>query len=500
MSDLTTREKEAIAKFFYEKGLPLDVDLTFGDVGLPDEYSDIRSRSEIQDFRASLIRDLELNIPIIGANMRSIMGADMIIALEREGGLGIPPQDLPISERLEILERVSRAECAVIDEPLTISPESTVDEAKKVMARFGVSGLLVVDKRRRLVGILSSRDWRYEEDSNRRVSELMTSGEGGGLITAPKNIFLDEAAKILRANKIEKLPLMLGSKVGGLITARGLFYPAHHPRALRDKKGRFVLMGSVGVASQSHSIQELLKEVEAQRKMGIKALLVETARAFAINPAETINAIVREQPDLPLICGNTSNPKGVKFLFELGVECVKVGQGPGFVCTTREVGAGIPQLTAVAMASVIASGYNGYIIADGGIKGPADMAKALIAGADTVMLGSVLAGTDESRAPAYPFYSQEFGTYIMVKDYYGSASFEAQLERQEEGTLRNIRRPEGRKKIMPVIGPASVRIDDLLDGMRSTMSYFGARSVKELKDIGYFRRQSREGFREGVKR
>lgn len=501
IKDLSVKEKGVMKDFFEKKGLPLDIDLTFEDVALPDEYSDIRSRSEINDFSVSLADGLKLNIPLVGANMRSIMGADLIVALEREGGVGIPPQDLLLSERLHILERVLRAESAVIDDPLTINPGATMSAAKKVMARFGVSGLLVVNRKGTLIGILSSRDWRYEENGDRRVHELMTSAKETKLITAPKKISLEEAKRILRENKIEKLPLVTRTgKVTGLITARGLFYPAHYPRALRDERGRFVLVGSVGVKSQSHGIKDLLKEIHAQRKKGIRALLVETARAYAVNAEETIKTILREHPDLPLISGNTSNPRGVKFLFDLGVQCVKVGQGPGFACTTREVGTGVPQLTAVAMASVIAREYQGHIIADGGISGPGDVAKALIAGADAVMIGKLFAGTNESRSPTYPYYSKEFGTYITAKDYYGSASFEAQWERQQEGTLREIRRPEGRKETLPVIGPASYRINDLLDGLRSVMSYFGARSVKELKEKGYFRRQSREGFLEGVKR
>lgn len=499
MKGLNVEDKKSIEEFFQKKGLPLDIDLTFEDVALPDEYSEIRSRSEIQDFRVSLARNLNLNIPIVSANMRSVSGAELIIALEREGGLGIAPQDLPLSDRLEILEKVLRAECAVIDEPLTIPPSATLKEAKGVMRKFDVSGLLVVDEEMRLLGILSSRDWRYEKDEQRLVWEIMTSSARRNLITAPADIILDEAAKILRKNKIEKLPLLANGKVAGLITARGLFYQMHHQRALRDEKGRFILVGSVGVSSQSHSLKEILNEIEEQRKKGISALLVETARAFSMNTKETIEAAAKNHRDLPLICGNTSNPEGVKFLFDLGVDCVKVGQGPGMVCTTREVGAGLPQLTAIALASVIAKKYGRHIIADGGIKGPADMAKALIAGADAVMLGNLLVGVNESRSMAYPFYSKEFGAYITVKDYHGAASFEAQRERKSEGTLNAIRRPEGRKIIAPVVGSLSDRVSDLLDGLRSVMSYFGARSVSQLQEKGYFRRQSQGGYREGVK-
>jgi IMP dehydrogenase len=502
MYDLTKEEKNAIKEHLRRKGLPLNVDVTFSNVALPDEYSSVRTRSEIRDFSSKLLPNLTLNIPFISANMRSVTGAEMIIAIEREGGLGIMPQDLPIDERLKILEKVLRAESAVIDEPICVRATQTLDEAKAAMRKYNVTGLLVVDEANKLVGILSSRDWRYWDGpdlGSTQVGQLMTSVKDGDFVTALPGVSLEEARKLLKENKIEKLPLVdADGKVRGLITARGLFYTSLHPRALRDEKGRFIRVGSIGVIGESRDLSRLLNEVELQMQKGLSALLIDTARSFSVNAEETIEA-VKKHFDIPIIAGNTSNPKGVKFLCELGADCVKVGQGPGLVCTTREVGVGIPQLSAVAMASVIARRYGKTIIADGGIRGEDDIVKALIAGADAVMLGYLLAGTEESAPEANPVYSKEFETKIMTKDYYGSASPDAQLARIAEGTLSEARRPEGRKVTVPVIGPLSRRVNDLLNGMRSLMSYVGARNIKELQEKGSFHRQSEAGYSEGVK-
>ena len=491
---LSRGEQKAIQDFFQEKGLPLDKDVAYADVGIPEHYSDIRSRAEIADFSVLLTPKLNLNIPFVSANMEPVSGAEMITAVEREGGLGLPPQSLSIRERVDILERVLRTDCAVIDNPLTVLPNETLREAKEKMTKLRVSGAVVVDAENNVCGILSSRDWRYEEDDSKTVEYLMTST----LTTAPHWISLREAGKILRNCKIEKLPLIhRGNKLKGLITARGLFYNLHYPRALRDDRGRFVRAGTVGVSA--HFSEKHLKEVEAQMEKGISVLLIDTARAFSVNTGEAIRE-VKKRFKIDVIVGNISTPEGAKFLFEAGADCVKIGQGPGEVCRTREVGVGVPQLTAVAMCAAIAKRYGKTVIADGGIKSPGDIAKALIAGANAVMLGYLLAGTEESASPAYAKDSSEFGTELRVKDYYGSASFEAQKLRLERGGLDYARRPEGVKMIVPVVGTVAWRIGTLLDGLRSAMSYCGARTVSELQEKGRFRLQTRAGLVEGTKK
>lgn len=493
---LTNEEREAIKSFFEEKGLSHTLALTFDDVALPENFSNIRSRSEIEDFRTTLIPNkFSLNIPFISANMESVTGSALTIALEGEGGLGILPQSLPLKERIAALEKIRRANCALIEDPITIEPEATLEKAKKIMMEFKISSLLVVDKNKKLVGILSHRDWFYEENGKTKISDLMTRK----VITAPRDVGFKKAGEILKEKKIEKLPLVnKEGELAGLITAHGLFYKKHHPRALRDENGQWIRVGSIGVKKEFSS--ELLDEVKAQMALGIKILLIDTARAFSINTKEVIEGIKKSFPKLSLIVGNVSTPEGAKFLFESGADVVKVGQGPGQACTTRVVGIGIPQLTAVAKCGVIAKLRNKTVIADGGTRNPGDIAKALIAGADAIMIGKLFAGTEESASPAYPLHLKELGTDITAKDYAGSASFEAQNKRYLRKNLDHIRRPEGIKKIVPVIGTLKSRVDDLLAGLRSTMSYMGVTSVSELKKKGKFVMQTSAGHGEGVKK
>ncbi len=486
---LTNGEKSAIEEFFTSKGLPLDRAVTFGDVVLPENYSDIRSRAEICDFKTKLAPSLELAVPVVSANMESVTGLELAVALEREGGLAFPPQTLPIEERVDLIHRIGRADSALIDEPLTISPQSGLKEAKELMKSFDVQSLVVVDKNRRPIGILSTRDWLYEKEDGGLVRDLMTQK----VITAPYGIKFSKAAEILRKNKIEKLPLVQkNGKLAGLITANGLFYKSRHPRATRDENGRFVRAGSIGVGrvfAKRH-----LYEVEAQVKEGISVLLIDTARAYSINTEEAVKKIKKEFPGLPLVVGNVSTADGAKFLFEVGADVAKVGQGPGFVCRTRAVGVGIPQLTAIAECSVIASRRKKTVIADGGIKSPGDLAKAMIAGASAVMLGQVLVRTKESASPV--FLDDEGRP---VKNYIGSSSFSAQLSRCERGDLERIRRPEGVTQIVPVTGAAREIVDDLLQGLASAMAYVGVRNIVELQEKGKFIPQTVHGYIEGVK-
>ena len=496
---LTQEERDAIDAFLEAKNLPLNTSVTFEDVTLSDDYSEVRSRQELHDFSTTLIPDvLELNIPFIGANMESITNAEFIIALEREGGLGIPPQTIPLEKRCEMLERVKRASCALIEEPLTARSDMALGEAKELMRRYNVNGLVIVDEDKKPTGILSSRDWFYEENGSVKVSDLMTH-KPTEIVTAPENISFKEARQILKTNKIEKLPLVDDTgRLAGLITARGLFFEHHYPRAFRNNRGQFIRVGSVGVGERFDS--RTLNEVEAQLKYGITALAIETARANSINTKDVVTEIRKAFPKLPLIVGNVATPEATKMLCELGTKVVKVGQGSGDACTTRKTGIGIPQLTAVAQCSVIAKRYGSTVISDGGIRYPGDVAKAIIGGASAVMIGSLFAGTEESAAIAHRYNSKEFGREILVKDYLGAASYEEQLKRVQRGDLDRIRRPEGGKRIIPVIGPLKRQLDELLDGLRSTMSYRGVRNFDELAERGRFTRQTRSGFEEGIKR
>ena len=502
--DLTKDEWDYINSYLQTRGLPVDRNLTFNDIPLPDTYSEVRSRDEIisdvHAFETELYPGITIGIPMVLANMVCVAGVDAIVAVQREGGLGIPPQMLDLKDRLEMLERIGRAESAYIDNPLTISPDKTLAEAKQLMDKFGIYSLVVVDAEYRPIGILSTRDWRYEDDNTKTVATLMGRRRNGGVYSAPKNISFEDAGQILRKHRIEKLPLVdKHDRLVALITAHGLFYKHHHPRSTGDGKGRFLKVGSVGVGRSFTA--DHLKQVEAQVRKGICMLLIDTARAFSINAKEAVEGVRKRFPKLPLIVGNTATPEGAKALFEWGADIVKVGIGPGEACRTRQIGIGIPQLSEVARCSAIAErfrkeGRNAAVIADGGIKNPGDTAKAIIAGAAAVMTGRLFAGTVESAAD-----TDVDDDGRRIKEYVGSASFKAQRDRISHGTLDKKRRPEGVAKLVPVIGTIADVVNEHIGGLASMMSMQGVRTINELRLKGKFALpQTTAGLFEGIKK
>lgn len=498
---LTKEEKQAIKSFKLSKNLPLEIAVTFEDVTITEKESSIRSREEIidafvrfQGLKSEVVPGFTINLPVVSANMESVTGVEMIAALQRLGGLGIPPQTLPPVERLKILKQVAQEDCAYRKNPLTIRPYQTLKEVKETANTYGIRGFIVVNDEDQPVGILSSRDWLHESLETKQVKDMMGGGRLKRLVTAPKGIALEEAARILAEQRIEKLPLVDSEgKLAGAIFAKGLFYKNYYPNATRNKLGQFVRVASIGVGRKF--TPEHLRFIEKSQDLGAEILLIDTARAYSINTKEAITKTKQEFPDLPIICGNVSTPEGAKALIEWGADCVKIGQGPGEACRTREVGIGVPQLTAIAECSTICHLYGKKAMADGGMHSPGDIAKALLAGADTVMLGFMLAGTMESAAPAY--YNEEG---LKVKDYEGSASFRAQRKRQTRGDLRSIRRPEGINKQVYVRGSINEVINDILWGLASTFSYVDAKTLEEFREKAKFLWQTRSGFIEGSKR
>lgn len=491
MEILNNKEKQQILEYLQEKGLPTHIGVTFGDVTLNEHFSRIRSRSEISDFSTAISEKLKINIPFLSANMESVTGAELCIALEREGGLGMVPQTVPIEERLAMIEKVKRSDAAFIDNPLYVDEKATLEDAKKIMDSYGIYSLIVVNKKVEPVGILSTRDWRYETNPNKKVTDLMSKGK---VIKAEIGISVTKAKDILRKNKIEKLPLV--NKKGvlvGLMTAHGLFYDRFYPNALRNEKGEFLTTGSIGVGMRF--TPKHMKEVEMQVERGISALLIDTARAFSVNTSEALKAVKKRFPKLPVIIGNVSTPEGAKFLFENGADSVKVNQGRGHVCRTSEIGIGTPQLTAIALCSVIAKKYGGTIVADGGMKSAGDMVKALAAGADTLMSGYFFIGSKESSAMAYFNHDG-----IAVKNYEGSASFQSQAKRISKGNLDRLRRPEGVTEAVPVTGTVKEKLDEALDAFRSSFSYQGVKNIKELQKKAKFSLQTQAGLFEGTKK
>ncbi|MDP1689156.1 MAG: IMP dehydrogenase [bacterium] len=493
-AELTLQENENIDTYLEKKGLLKNMNLTFADVVQPEQYSNIWSRSHIQDFDSKLVSSVVLKTPFTSANMESVTGVELAVAMEREGGFGFIPQTLDIEEKEEMIERIKRSNSANIEKPLTISPLSILRDAKEVMNRFNIYTLIVIDESGCPMGVLSGRDWRYETNDAKFVYDLLPERK---LIFARSNISLNDAAIILKNNRVEKLPLVdAKGKLSGLITAHGLFYTMRHPRATRDGKGRFLVAGSIGVAKKDDlsDLPKLYDEVRRQLAVGATFILIDTARAFSINMWVTVEMVKRNFPGVSIIAGNVSTPKGAKFLFELGVDCVKVGQGSGSRCLTRHVGTGIPQISAIAKCSVIAREYEKTLIADGGMKTPGDFANAIVAGANTTMSGSAFIITEESSAKAQPDKSGR-----KVKIYSGAASYTEQDKRLARGDLDAMRRPEGFTEQVYVVGNTRERFQDLLGGLRSSLSYYGVSNLDELREKAVFELQSQAGRSEGLK-
>lgn len=502
MKTFTDKEiEQTIDEEYFRLGLPRSPALGLRSVFHPEQYTSIRSRSDIRDFSTQISPHIKINIPILGANMIDVTGDKMMIALAREGGIAFPPQFLDIKDIGAMIDKTHRAECALIEKPITIHPEKTLKEAKQIMHKHHISGLLVTDTARRLIGMLSSKDWRYELDDAKRVGDLMTSGEKKQLITAPKSISFADAEKIFRKRKIEKLPLVNGwGKVTGLITARGLFYNRFYPRAVRDEKGRFLCGAAIGVGH--HLTKTKLKEVEYLLEKEVPIILIDTSRALSVNMEEMLQAVaklirrIKKYGNVDVAAGNVSTWRGAKFLLECGADAVKVGQGPGSRCQTRETGTGTPQISAIIECSVISRMYDKFCWGDGGAENPGDIIHAIIAGADAYMLGKLLAGTEESAADDYP---NKEGN-IIFKKYRGSASLPVQRDRNKQGNLDYPRRPEGFEEEVPVIGPLKRRIEDILCGMSSGMSFFGAQNIKEIREKGTLQWQSSDSVSEGIKK
>ncbi len=457
---------------------------TFPDVFIIDRYSEKDSRSQITNLKTKLARDVFINIPIISANMEDVTGDRLAIALAREGGCGFVPQSLSIDRRAEIIKRVKRAESDVIESPITINPENTLSDAKKLAVKEQISSLLVIDKDNKLVGILTSRDMAIEEDGNKKIEELMTKS----VITANPGISSQDAKKILRANKIEKLPLVdKDGALKGLMTLKDILKTRSY--AVRDKRGRLMVGGTIGVAGGE---EKLLEEARLQINAGADVVLIDTARGNACLTRRIVEAINKSFPKIPLIAGNVDNPEGALGLIKAGADAVKVGIGPGSACKTREeTGVGCPQLSAIMECVAVAREHDIPIIADGGMKIDAALCKALAGGAHSLMLGGRLARMEESAAPEY---GEDGKIYKLFR---GSASIEAQMSRIEQGSLDRVRPSEGVRNRVERGGKLSDTIQWMMGHLRSSITYSGTESLQDYRQNAKLRWQSRAGYEEG---
>jgi IMP dehydrogenase len=460
--------------------------LTFDDVLLIPRKSRILPSKT--DTSTKLTRSIRLNIPIVSAAMDTVTEAGLAIALAREGGIGIIHKNLSVMEQAEHVDRVKRSESGMITNPVTLSPDQLVREARQTMKKFGISGLPVT-KDGVLVGILTSRDLRFLERDDMRVNEVMTSEN---LITAHEGITLERAKKILHENRIEKLPVVDRKlRLKGLITYKDIQKKLDYPLSCKDANGRLRVGAAVGVGVDN------MRRVDALREAGVDAVVVDTAHAHSTNTLAAIAKIKKRHRGLPLIAGNIATAEAARDLIRLGVDAIKVGIGPGAICTTRVIaGIGMPQLTAIMDCAAVASKAGVPVIADGGIKYSGDIVKALAAGADSVMIGSLFAGTDESPGEIVYFEGKNY------KIYRGMGSIEAMKKGSSDRYFQEGVKDEGKLVAEGIEGRVSYKgalssnVFQLIGGLRAGMGYCGVATIEDLKKNGRFIRITAAGLRE----
>ncbi|MFL6525500.1 MAG: IMP dehydrogenase [Nitrososphaera sp.] len=460
--------------------------LTFDDVLLVPKRSPIVSRSQTS-LRTKLSRNITLNIPIISANMDTVTESGMAIALAREGGIGIIHRFMTIEDQVDEILKVKRSESVMIEQPYTIKPDLTVAEAKKAMAEYSVSGLLVEDEGK-LLGIITRRDIIFENNNKLKVSELMTKD----IITAKVGITIDQAKEILHNKRIEKLPVVNDKRqIIGLITSKDILKMDQYPHASKDRKGRLLAGAAVGVKG------DYLERTEALLEAGADIIVVDIAHGHSENAINTVHMIKKAFPDCELIAGNVATGEGSRDLIKAGVDAVKVGVGSGSICITRVVtGSGVPQLTAVIDSVKVARDHDIPIISDGGVRNSGDITKALAAGASSVMIGSLFGGTDESPGKTLVKNGKKY------KMYRGMASFYASLGRKyrEAGPQvidsddLNDYVPEGVEAMVPYNGSVVEIIRQMAGGLRSGLSYCGAKTIPEMQENAEFIRITAAGY------
>ena len=461
--------------------------LTFDDLLLMPQYSEVLPKDVCLETR--LTKQLKLNIPLMSAAMDTVTESSMAKAMAREGGIGIIHRNMPPNRQAEEVRKVKRAENGVIFDPVFVKPNATIKEALNLMSNYKIGGVAVVDDDMRLLGILTNRDVRFERNMSKKVLELMTPRKK--LIVANKGITLDEARKILHENKIEKLPLVdEENKLIGLITIKDLIHVEEHPNASRDSRGRLMVGAAVGTG------KDVFERVEKLTEVDVDLIVVDTAHGHSKKVIETVKNIKHNWPDLPIIAGNVATKEGTEALINAGADAVKVGVGPGSICTTRVVsGVGVPQMTAVFEAYSIAAKYDIPIISDGGVRYSGDIVKALAAGAEAVMLGSIFAGTDEAPGEAIIYQGRKFKTYR------GMGSLGAMKEGSKDRYFQEDVEPEklvpeGVEGMVPYKGKVADVISQLIGGVKSGMGYCGAKDLKELRERAVFVKITQAGVRE----
>jgi len=465
----------------------LKLGLTFDDVLLVPGKSSVLPRDV--DLRTNLTPDIRLNIPIISAAMDTVTESELAIAIAREGGIGILHKNMSIERQCEEVDRVKRSESGMIQNPVTLTPEKTIKDALDLMKKYMISGIPIVDLSQRLVGILTNRDLRFEPNIKLKIIDLMTKEN---LITAPVGTTLEKAEKILQKYKIEKLPVV--DKKGilkGLITFKDIMKKKSHPDACKDEHGRLRVGAAVGVT------KDTLERIESLAKAGADVIIIDTAHGHSAGVLKVIKESRKKFKYEQLIAGNVGTYEATLDLLHCKVDAIKVGIGPGSICTTRVIaGVGVPQITAIAEAYKASKKMGIPIIADGGIKQTGDIPKAIAAGAHSVMIGGLFAGVEESPGEKILFEGRSF------KSYRGMGSLSAMKEGSKDRYFQDVEDdiaklvPEGVEGRVPYKGPLEDTIYQLIGGLRAAMGYCGAKNIKALRDNTKFIRITSAGVKE----
>ncbi|MEI6190360.1 MAG: IMP dehydrogenase [Chitinophagia bacterium] len=450
--------------------------LTFDDVLLMPAYSEILP-SEV-NIHAQLTKNIQLHVPILSSAMDTVTEANLAIALAREGGIGILHKNMSIERQAEQVRKVKRSESGMIVDPITLEVSATIGDALKLMKENKIGGIPIVDKTNKLVGILTNRDLRFETDRKRKVSEVMTKEN---LVIAPEGTDLKKAEKILRQYKIEKLPVVnKQGKLIGLITYRDILQLSAFPNAVKDKIGRLLVGAALGIT------KDLLERAAALQSVGVDIVSLDSAHGHSKGVIEALKLLKKTYKNLPVIAGNVATYEGALALANAGADAVKVGIGPGSICTTRIVaGAGVPQLTAIMEAAKALKGKNIPIIADGGIRYTGDMVKALAAGANCVMMGSIFAGTEESPGETIIYEGRKFKGYRGMGSIgaMSQGSGDRYFQEGESDTKKFV--PEGIEGRVAYKGNLNEIIYQFVGGLKAGMGYCGAKTVKDLQNATF---------------
>ncbi len=453
------------SKFLFEA-------LTYDDVLLVPAYSEVLPRET--NISSKLTHNIRLNIPIVSAAMDTVTEAELAISMALEGGLGFIHKNMRIDEQAEQVRKVKRSQSGMILDPVTLSVNSTVQDAENIMREFKIGGIPVIDSNGKLLGIITNRDLRFQKDLSVPVEKIMTREN---LITATENITLEKAETILQQYKIEKLPIVnKKGRLTGLITFRDIQKKKNKPNACQDKFGRLRVGAAVGVTP------DILDRVDALKNSGVDVITIDTAHGHSKGVLEAAKRVKRKYPELDIVVGNVATGEGAKALAKAGADAVKVGVGPGSICTTRVVaGVGLPQLSAVYEAANALKGSGIPVIADGGIRFSGDMVKAIAAGADSVMIGSMLAGTEEAPGDVIIYEGRKF------KSYRGMGSIEAMEDGSKDRYFQDVEDdikklvPEGISGRVPFKGRVSEVLYQMMGGLRAGMGYCGAKNIEALK-------------------